>query len=86
MWKQWSSLRGCERDGSKPDAPTLAEAAGLPGHDAAAWIGYAAPAGTPREILALVSSAIQKALASFMRREQERYGVIIREAKIKIEN
>jgi len=97
------------RAGAMPDAPTLAEAAGLPDYNAAAWIGYAAPAGTPREMLARVSAEIRKALdsqelkerfvtlgldpvsstpdemAAFMRREQERYATIIRNANIKIE-
>ena len=97
------------RAGAMPDAPTLAEAAGLPDYNAAAWIGYAAPAGTPREVLARVSAEIRKALdsqelkerfvtlgldpvsstpeemAAFMRREQERYATIIRNANIKIE-
>ena len=97
------------RAGAMPDAPTLAEAAGLPDYNAAAWIGYAAPAGTPREILERVSGEIRKALdsqelkdrfislgldpvsstpdemASFMRREQERYATIIRDANIKLE-
>jgi len=98
-----------QRAGAMPEAPPLAEAAGLPDYDAAAWIGYMAPAGTPREALARISSEIQKALqsaelkerflslgldpvsstpdemAAFMRREQERYGIIIRDANIKVE-
>jgi len=45
-----------------PDVPTLAQAAGLPEYDAAAWIGYAAPAGTPREAIERLSSEIQKAV------------------------
>ncbi|HEY3075533.1 MAG TPA: tripartite tricarboxylate transporter substrate binding protein [Burkholderiales bacterium] len=100
-----STLR---RSGAMPDVPPLAEAAGLD-YEAAAWIGYAAPQGTPREILNRLSAEIQKALqsnelkeryvflgldpvattpdemASFMRREQERYGAIIRAANIKVE-
>jgi tripartite-type tricarboxylate transporter receptor subunit TctC len=78
-------------------------------YDAAAWIGYAAPPGTPRDVLMRISSEMQKALATqelkdrlislgldarsstpeemaaFMRREQERYGKIIRDANIKVE-
>jgi tripartite-type tricarboxylate transporter receptor subunit TctC len=97
-----------KRTGALPDVPPLAETAGIP-YDAAAWIGYAAPAGTPREVLARVSGEIQKALkgddmkqrminvgldavsstpdemAAFMKREQERYGNIIRSANIKID-
>ena len=98
-----------KRTAAMPDVPPLAETAELPGYDVAAWIGYAAPAGTPREITARLSSEIQKALqtpemkermanigldavwstpqemASFMRREQERYAKIIKDANIKIE-
>ena len=50
------------RAAALPEVPTLAEAANLPDYDAAAWIGYAAPAGTPREIVARLSAEIQKAL------------------------
>ncbi len=98
------------RSSALPDLPPLAEAANIPGYDAAAWIGYAAPAGTPREITARISAEVQKAvqaqdlkdryvtlgmepaantpdeLMALMRREQERYGQIIRSAGIKIEN
>jgi len=97
------------RTAALPDVPQLAESAGLPEYDVAAWIGYAAPSGTPREVLARLSGEIQKALkteelkermvnigldavastpeemAAFMRREQDRYGQIIRNANIKIE-
>jgi tripartite-type tricarboxylate transporter receptor subunit TctC len=50
-----------KRTGALPEVPPLAETAGIP-YDAAAWIGYAAPAGTPREVLARLSGEIQKAL------------------------
>jgi tripartite-type tricarboxylate transporter receptor subunit TctC len=50
------------RAAALPDVPALAEAADLPDYDAAAWIGYAAPAGTPREVIARLSAEIQKAL------------------------
>ena len=53
-----------QRAGAMPDAPPLAEVAGVPDYDAAAWIGYAAPAGTPREMLLRISNEIQKALQS----------------------
>jgi tripartite-type tricarboxylate transporter receptor subunit TctC len=51
-----------QRTASLPEVPTLAEAADLPGFDAAAWIGYSAPAGTPREIVVRLSEEIQKAM------------------------
>ncbi|MGE5202997.1 MAG: Bug family tripartite tricarboxylate transporter substrate binding protein [Acidobacteriota bacterium] len=50
------------RSAALPDAPPLAEAAEIPGYDCAAWIGYMAPAGTPREILAKLAAEIQKAV------------------------
>ena len=50
--------------GAMPDLPPLAQAAGIPGYDAAAWIGYVAPAGTPRDVLQRLSSEMQKALAT----------------------
>ncbi len=97
------------RSSAMPDVPTLAEAANLPGYDAAAWIGYMAPAGTPREITARLAAEVQKAvlatdlkdryvtlgmepvantpdeLGALLRREQQRYGTIIRNAGIKVE-
>jgi tripartite-type tricarboxylate transporter receptor subunit TctC len=96
------------RTGAMPELPPLAEV-GLPGYDAAAWIGYAAPAGTPREALARLSGEMQKLLATdeikarlvslgldavsstpaemaaFLRREQERYGSLIKSQNIKVE-
>ena len=59
-----------QRTASLPDVPTLAEAADLPGFDAAAWIGYSAPAGTPREIVARLSDEIQKAMRAPDMRER----------------
>ena len=98
-----------QRAAAMPDVPTLAEAAGLPDYNIGAWIGYTAPAGTPRAVLQRLSQEIQKAvqsadmkermlglgldpvsntpeeMASFMRREQERYGSIARNANIKLD-
>ena len=50
-----------KRSSAFPDVPTIEEAVGIKGYDNAAWIGYAAPAGTPREILARISAEIAKA-------------------------
>ena len=98
------------RSAALPEAPTLAEAADLAGYDCAAWVGYAAPAGTPRDILVKLAAEIQKAvqaadlkeryvslgmdtasstpdeMMAFLRREQDRYGQIIKSANIKVEN
>jgi tripartite-type tricarboxylate transporter receptor subunit TctC len=51
-----------KRAGALPEIPTLAEAADLTDFDAAAWIGYAAPSGTPREIETRISAEMQKAM------------------------
>jgi tripartite-type tricarboxylate transporter receptor subunit TctC len=40
----------------------LAETADLPGFDIGGWSGYAAPAGTPREVIARLSAEILKAM------------------------
>jgi len=50
------------RSAALPDVPPLAEAADLPGFDAAAWIGYLTPAGTSREIRARLAGEVQKAM------------------------
>jgi tripartite-type tricarboxylate transporter receptor subunit TctC len=97
------------RSSALPEVPTLAEAADIPGYDAAAWIGYAAPAGLPRDIATKLAAEIAKAtqapdlkerylalgmetaastpdeMGAMMRREQERYGSIIKGANIKVE-
>jgi tripartite-type tricarboxylate transporter receptor subunit TctC len=102
-------ITSARRSAALPEVPPLAEAAEIPGYDAVAWIGYAAPAGTPREVLARLAAEIQKAvqatdlreryltlgmdtasntpeeMAAYMRREQERYASIIKNAGIKIE-
>jgi tripartite-type tricarboxylate transporter receptor subunit TctC len=45
-----------------PDVPPLARAADVPGFDIGAWIGYSAPAGTPKEVLERLSGGIRKAM------------------------
>jgi tripartite-type tricarboxylate transporter receptor subunit TctC len=93
-----------------PGVPSLAESADLPGYDCVAWVGYMAPAGTPRDIIVKLAAEIQKAVQAadlkdryialgmdtasntpdemmgYLRREQDRYATIIRNANIKIEN
>ncbi|SOY47257.1 conserved exported hypothetical protein [Cupriavidus taiwanensis] len=44
-----------------PDIPTMAEA-GFPGIEASEWYGLVAPAGTPKDIVALLGKEIEKAL------------------------
>lgn len=46
-----------------PDVPTLQEA-GVPGYDASVWLALLAPAGTPKEIVNRLNSAIAQALVT----------------------
>jgi tripartite-type tricarboxylate transporter receptor subunit TctC len=52
------------RSPALPEVAPLAESAGLPGFDIGGWIGYAAPAGTPREIVARLAAEIARAMQS----------------------
>jgi tripartite-type tricarboxylate transporter receptor subunit TctC len=44
-----------------PELPTIAES-GLPGYEATSWFGLAAPAGTPRDMIARLSAEVEKAV------------------------
>ncbi len=50
------------RSPAMPSVPTIAEAA-LPGFEVPLWYSILAPAGTPREIVARLSAAVEQALA-----------------------
>jgi len=52
---------GPARDAALPDLPTVAEA-GLPGFDMRLWLGFLAPAGTPRAVIDRLADATSKAL------------------------
>jgi tripartite-type tricarboxylate transporter receptor subunit TctC len=52
---------GKVRSAILPDVPTLSEA-GVPGYEATMWVGVMAPAGTPRPIVDLLNSEINKIL------------------------
>src|SRR4029078_11006830 len=51
-----------KRTAALPAVPTRAEAANLPGYDIGAWIGYAAPPGTPKDVATKLSAEIAKAM------------------------
>ena len=51
---------GKTRSGVLPDVPTVAEA-GVPGYEAVIWLGFMAPAGTPRTIVDRLNLAITHA-------------------------
>ncbi len=51
------AVTGAKRSQSMPDTPTIAEL-GLPGYEASVFWGVVAPAGTPREIVNKLNTAI----------------------------
>ncbi|MBV1796783.1 tripartite tricarboxylate transporter substrate binding protein [Siccirubricoccus sp. G192] len=55
------AVGGARRFALLPDVPTLQEA-GIAGYEAAAWLGYAAPAGTPIEIRRRLADEIDRLL------------------------
>jgi len=63
-------VSSAKRTVTMPDVAPIAETAGLPGFDIAAWGGFMAPAGTPREIVNRISAEIQKALQEPATRER----------------
>jgi tripartite-type tricarboxylate transporter receptor subunit TctC len=52
-----------KRSAATPDLPTVAEQ-GVPGFDGVAWVGFVAPAGTPRAIIDKLNAETRKAVAS----------------------
>jgi tripartite-type tricarboxylate transporter receptor subunit TctC len=50
-----------QRSAAAPEIPTVDES-GVPGFSYAAWVGYLAPAGTPREVVARLNADIIKAI------------------------
>jgi len=55
-------VSSAKRSVAMPDVPPIAEVTDLKGFDAAAWIGYAAPAGTPRDVLQRLSAEMHRIL------------------------
>jgi tripartite-type tricarboxylate transporter receptor subunit TctC len=53
------AVTGAKRSASLPDVPTIAEA-GVAGYEYSGWTGIAAPAATPRPIVARLQSEIAK--------------------------
>jgi tripartite-type tricarboxylate transporter receptor subunit TctC len=53
---------GTARSPILPDVPTIAEA-GVPGFQATLWVGFMAPAGTPKPIVDLLNREITKIVA-----------------------
>ena len=49
------------RTPAAPEVPTISES-GLPGYEVFAWNGLLAPAGTPREVIAVLNDELNKAM------------------------
>jgi len=59
-----------------PDYPTIAES--LPGYENSGWFGFIAPAGTPREIVALLNKEMNRAMTQpDLREKLDAYGLEI---------
>lgn len=61
-------VTGAERDAQLPNVPTIAES-GLTGYELSSWIGFLAPAATPKEIVERLNSSINKVLETTEIRE-----------------
>jgi tripartite-type tricarboxylate transporter receptor subunit TctC len=57
------AVTSMERSKKYPNVPTLNEA-GVPGYEVNTWIGFFAPAGTPKDIVAAIEAAIKEAVAT----------------------
>ncbi|KTT27231.1 tripartite tricarboxylate transporter substrate binding protein [Pseudacidovorax intermedius] len=57
------AITSAQRSSLLPDVPTLAES-GYPGFDVQSWFALAAPAGTPRPVIAQLNAALDKSLAA----------------------
>jgi tripartite-type tricarboxylate transporter receptor subunit TctC len=55
------AVGGKERSPILPDVPTVAES-GVPGYEAASWIGWLAPAATPRPLIDKLAAASRTAI------------------------
>jgi tripartite-type tricarboxylate transporter receptor subunit TctC len=58
-----------KRISALPSLPTVAES-GLPGYQVENWIGLAAPAGTPRNIISAMNAELAKVMAHPETREK----------------
>jgi tripartite-type tricarboxylate transporter receptor subunit TctC len=58
------ALAGAARSALLPEIPTVDEATGLRGVEAGSWIGFLAPAGTPRPIIARLNDVAVRVVRS----------------------
>lgn len=55
------AVTGARRASTLPNVPTIAES-GVPGFDRSTWFGLAAPAGTPRDVVARLNAAVNRVM------------------------
>jgi tripartite-type tricarboxylate transporter receptor subunit TctC len=55
------AVTSMERSRKYPNVPTLNES-GVPGYEVNTWIGFFAPAGTPKDVVAAIETAIKEAV------------------------
>ncbi len=63
------AVSSAKRSHVLPDVPTVAEA-GVPGFEAESWLGFAAPKGTPDDVIAILNKATNQALQTPKVRDQ----------------
>ncbi len=56
------AVTSAKRAGNLPAVPTIAES-GVPGFEAVGWFGVAAPAATPKDVVAKLNTELQRTLA-----------------------
>ena len=57
-------LTGTKRSAAMPGVPTIAETPGMEDYEMSLWLGLLAPAGTPKEVVALLNREINLAMKS----------------------
>lgn len=63
------AVSSAKRSPVLPDVPTVAEA-GVPGFEAESWLGFAAPKGTPDDVIMILNKATNQALQTPKVRDQ----------------
>ena len=63
------AVSSAKRSHVLPDVPTVAEA-GVPGFEAESWLGFAAPKGTPDDVIMILNKATNQALQTPKVRDQ----------------
>lgn len=56
------AVTSAKRASAAPEIPTMAESGGLPGYEAAQWLGFVAPAGTPADVVTRIDAELNRAL------------------------